>query len=175
MASLKAKHVINFLCIPVVLIGISMCFQGMENIRRAEATQQWPTAPGTITYSKVSAQGFPARGNIKSSNGHIHKPVIKYNYLIQGVQYQNNNIYLGDDQIPNVVSYADEMVAKYAPRQKVVVYYSPIDPQLSVLETGVSQVTFTPFVYGGILISFSLAIPLIFWIFSKSQQTTPEV
>jgi Protein of unknown function (DUF3592) len=167
----KLQALITFLCVPLIPIGISMCFQGIENIRSAEATQQWPTAPGIITYSKVSDSG----NNYKNTSTKIHKPVIKYKYLVKNIQYQSSNIYLGDDQIPNVVSYADEMVAKYAPNQKVVIYYHSIDPQLSVLETGVSQVTFTPLVYGGILIASSLAIPLIFWIFSKLQRTVPEV
>jgi Protein of unknown function (DUF3592) len=167
----KSKYVITFLCMPLIPIGLSMCWQGLENIRSAEATQQWPTAPGMITYSKVSNSG----NNYKNTSTKIHKPVIKYKYLVKSVQYQNNNIYLGDDQIPNVVPYADEMVAKYAPNQKVVIYYSPIDPQLSVLETGVSQVFFQRLVYGGILISIGLAIPLIFWVFSKLQRTVPEV
>ncbi len=101
--------------------------------------------------------------------------MIKYKYLVKGVQYQNNNIYWGDDQIPNVVSDADEMVARYTPRQKVVIYYNPIDPQLSVLETGVSQVTFIPLVHGGILTSIGFSIPLILWIFRKLQPTAPEV
>jgi Protein of unknown function (DUF3592) len=167
----KSHALITFLCMPLIPIGISMCFKGMENIRSAEATQQWPTAPGMITYSKVSSSG----SSYKSTSTKIHKPVIKYKYLVKGVQYQNNNIYLGDDQIPKVVSYADAMVAKYPPKQQVVIYHHPIDPQLSVLETGVSQVTFTPLVYGGILIAIGLTIPLIFWLFSKLQQTAPEV
>jgi hypothetical protein len=50
-------------------------------------------------------------------------------------------------QFRNVVSYADEVVAKYRPKQKAIVYYNSRRPNLSVLEPGTSKTTFQPLIF----------------------------
>jgi hypothetical protein len=150
----KLKFAIAFLCLPVIWHGINMSIQGNDDIQKAQATYNWSKTTGTITYSKVSDAGTdPIPGKIdKSSIARIHRPVIKYNYRVNNLQYQGNTIYFGDDNARNVVSYADEVVAKYRPRQQAVVYYNSRQPTLSVLEPGTSETTFLPLTFGRILI-----------------------
>jgi hypothetical protein len=171
--SSKSKFVIAFLCLPVIWYGINMIIQGNDHIQKAQATHSWSKTTGTITYSKVSDAGTdPSPGKVnKSSIARIHRPVIKYNYRVNNLQYESNTIYFGDDQVRNVVSYADEVVAKYRPRQKAVVYYDPRQPTLSVLEPGTSETTFLPLTYGRILVVGGVCVPSLFFIFSKLSKT----
>jgi Protein of unknown function (DUF3592) len=165
----KSKFIIAFLCLPVIWHGINMCWQGNDDIQKAKETHNWYKTTGTISYSKVSDAGVdPSPGKVnKSSIARIHRPVIKYNYLVNNIQYQSSTIYFGDDNARNVVSYADEVVAKYRLRQQAVVYYHPRQPSLSVLEPGASETTFLPLTYGLILIVGGICIPSLFFIFSK--------
>jgi hypothetical protein len=169
----KSKFVIALLCLPAIWHGINMCIQGTDDIQKAKETYNWSKTAGTITYSKVSDAGTdPSPGKVnKSSIARIHKPVIKYNYRVNNLQYEGNTIYFGDDKAPNVVSYADEVVAKYAPRQKAVVYYNPRQPTLSVLEPGTSETTFLPLTFGRILIVGGIVVPSLFFIFSNLSKT----
>jgi Protein of unknown function (DUF3592) len=171
MASFKSKYVITLLCIPFILVGISMCFEGLGNIRNAERTEHWETAPGVIAYSKISEQGskpsYTSSGKQIGNNNRIYKPIIKYNYIVKSIQYQSNTIYLGDDQAPNVVSYADTVVSQYPVKQKIMVRYDPANPQFSVLKTGTSEVTFKPLVIGLIFVVAGICMQLWFWVFSR--------
>jgi Protein of unknown function (DUF3592) len=150
-----------------------MCIQGNDDIQKAQATHSWSKTTGTITYSKVSDAGIdPSPGKIdKSSIARIHRPVIKYNYHVNNLQYQGNTIYFGDDNARNVVSYADEVVAKYRPRKQAVVYYNPRQPTLSVLEPGTSETTFLPLTFGRILVVGGICVPSLFFIFSKLSKS----
>ena len=169
----KLKFAIAFLCFPVIWHGINMSIQGNDDIQKAQDTHNWSKTTGTITYSKVSDAGTdPSPGKInKSSIARIHRPVIKYNYRVNNLQYESNTIYFGDDNARNVVSYADEVVAKYRPRQQAVVYYNPRQPTLSVLELGTSETTFLPLTFGGILVVGGVCVPSLFFIFSRLSKT----
>jgi Protein of unknown function (DUF3592) len=61
------------------------------------------------------------------------------------------------------------ILSKYEKNKQVVVYYNPINPQESVLETGASEETFVSLVYGGILIFIGVVIPIVFFIFRGSS------
>jgi hypothetical protein len=161
---LNIRHIINILCIPVIITGVYNCFQGIETIDIANKTHTWKTAPGTITYSGVET----SRNNHRQSTTVYQKPKVDYVYIVNGVNYQGNTIYWGDDRSPALVSYTDSIVSKYPKHKKIVVYYHPSSPQQSVLETGTSEVTFVPLVFGGILIFVGSLLPVIFFIFRNS-------
>ncbi len=169
----KLKFAIAFLCLPVIWHGINMSIQGNNDIHKAQETYNWSKTTGTITYSKVSDAGIdPSPGKInKSSIARIHRPVIKYDYRVNNLLYEGNTIYFGDDKVRNVVSYADEVVAKYRPKQTAIVYYNPRQPTLSVLEPGTSETTFLTLTFGGILVVGGVCVPSLFFIFSKKSET----
>jgi Protein of unknown function (DUF3592) len=161
--SLNVRHIINILCVPVILSGIYNCFQGIQTIKIANETYSWKTAVGTITYAGIEES--PSTGKYKTV---YRKPVIKYTYIADKRIYQGNTIYWGDDKSSNQVSYTSDVISKYPKNKRIVVYYNPLDPQKSVLEAGTSEVTFTLLVLGGILIFIGVSIPILFFIFRKS-------
>jgi Protein of unknown function (DUF3592) len=167
--SLKARHIINILCVPVILSGIYTCFQGIETIKIANETSSWKTGTGTITYAGVKES--PSTGKYKTV---YRKPVINYTYIANKRIYQGNTIYWGDEKSPDQVSYTSDVIAKYKTNKQVVVYYNPLDPQKSVLEIGTSEVTFVSLVYGGILIFVGTSLPILFFVFRKSPTGSME-
>jgi hypothetical protein len=158
----KTRYLINILCVPVILAGIHTCFQGIETIKIANETSSWKTGSGTITYAGVKES--PSTGKYKTV---YRKPVIKYSYIANKRNYQGETIYWGDDKSPDRVSYTNDVISKYTKNKQVVVYYNPLNPQKSVLETGTSEVTFVSLVLGGILIFIGGSIPILFFIFRK--------
>jgi hypothetical protein len=162
--NLNARNIINILCIPVILYGVSFCVQGVEAIKIANETYSWKTAAGTVTYSGVEK----SQNNNGKRTTVYRKPVVKYAYIVNSINYQGNTIYWGDDKSPASVSYTDDVIAKYTKNKKIVVHYNPANLQQSVLETGTSEVTFVLLVFGGILIFVGTALPAIFFVFRKS-------
>jgi hypothetical protein len=168
--SFNIRYIINILCIPVVLCGIHTCFQGAEIVKTANETYAWKTASGKIIYAGI--QESSSTGKYKTV---YRKPVIKYTYIANKRHYQGDTIYWGDDKRSiNQVSYTDDVVAKYTKNKQIVVYYNPLDPQKSVLETGTSETTFTLLVFGGILIFIGSAIPLLFFVFRNASTGSME-
>jgi Protein of unknown function (DUF3592) len=164
--SLNVRHIINILCVPVVLYGISFCCRGVETVKIANETYSWKIGTGTITYAGKTQSS--STGKYKASYGN---PIVKYTYVANERNYQGDTVYwrntIGSYQFSR--SYVDNILSKYEKNKQFVVYYNPINPQESVLETGASEETFVSLVYGGILIFIGVVIPLIFFVFRGSS------
>ena len=92
---------------------------------RGTASQQWPTTDGTILESQVDY------------DGDHHRAKIRYQYVVQAEVLTGEVITYRGINTDRVT--AEEYAEKYPISMKVVVYYDPASPAISVLEPGVDK------------------------------------
>lgn len=98
-------------------------------------TTRYVATDGTVTVSRVDA---PRRGK----NGPNYRPVIEYDYEVAGAKLHGDQrraweIGLSGTSARRAVQ---RIVGRYPAGQTVTVYYSPTDPQHSVLEPGIAGI-----------------------------------
>jgi hypothetical protein len=95
-----------------------------KNVKLARASVGWPSVPGKVTVATTINRLWR------------RQPRVTYTYQVNGRDHTGLNIVIG-----NVVAdkETDDMLAKYPVGADVTVYYSPIDPSVSVLEPGPNE------------------------------------
>ncbi len=105
-----------------LIAGIAIGVSAVSNYRLASETDLWPTAEGLVTKSESRGVAKKRRHNLR------------YSYTVDGRQYEGQRSALRDGLIKHRLS---DRVSLYPVGQYVTVYYSPEDPNFSILETGV--------------------------------------
>lgn len=117
-------------CLPMLLVGGILYFIAQRGMRSAKITQTWPTTNGQIMFSTVQARTTSSSEGTSTS----HYPVVTYQYQVGGQMYQSNSLYAGSE-----VGYwrgkAERKAAQYPQGAMVPVYFNPMNPSQSVLET----------------------------------------
>jgi hypothetical protein len=93
---------------------------------KAAASATWPTAPGTVTQSRIDA--VPDR-----EGDTLYGPVVQYGYRVGGMDYTAERIGWGGREY-NTKEKAEAVCARYPAGQPVAVYYDPQAPSKAVLE-----------------------------------------
>jgi uncharacterized protein DUF3592 len=119
----------DFLEIPyrpplLCLLAIIVLGYGLRDLTRAAASANWPKAPGRI----VSSQTVEHRR---------YRPSIDYTYVVAGTTYRGNTYRFGDTSYWKREK-ADAAAHAYAPGKDVLVSFNTSNPQVSVLEPGVT-------------------------------------
>ena len=129
----KKKMALGCSPIPWILIilGVIVFAAGAHDFLRSRASADWPTAPGEIRHASVDKH--------KDSSDHItHSANIKYEYKVEGTVYHGDRVSF-DNSKSSDSSHANEIVRKYPKGEKVDVYYMPDDPEVCVLEPGLTE------------------------------------
>lgn len=111
----------------------------------AEASKEWPSTQGVITFSELSKSHNSEGNTMYSANVH-------YTYSVGSNKYNDSNIRTVDGSSSSKRA-AKNTVRKYAKGTKVTVFYDPEFPNTAVLEPG------TDFLFGMLL-----KLPLVFCI-----------
>ena len=116
----------------------------------ARASRDWPTVAGRIVRSEIrsnrGANGLPG-----------FRAMIRYAYVVDEEEYEGREVSGGNFPYRSARS-ANLRVAAFPVGELVTVRYSPDDPELAVLETGMSvDVLYLP-VMAGLLLLAALAI-----------------
>jgi Protein of unknown function (DUF3592) len=125
-----------FLCL-FILAGLAGLGAGVWNLYRGVRCESWPTAEGTVDRAEMTYHS--------SKNGGTYSADISYHYQAAGAYYSGKRLAFG--AMSSSSSYAQNILARYPVGTKVQVHYSPDDPELAVLETGV---------HGGVWIEFGV-------------------
>ena len=112
----------------------------------AEASEEWPTVEGVITYSEL-------RSSRNSDGNELYSADVDYVYTVDGKKYSGGNIETLDGSTSSRSS-VKKTLRKYAVGTKVPVYYDPEFPNTAVLEPG------TSFLFG-LLLKLPLAFCLV--------------
>ena len=115
--------------IPFLVAGLALVFFGLRDVARATASEDWPTAAGTVLLSSVEYE-------TDSDGGGTYRAEVLYEFDVGGTTYSSNRIEFGTVQTNNP-SGAQVTVNRYPVGEQVLVHYDPDDPFLAVLEPGI--------------------------------------
>lgn len=116
---------------PFLILALVFFFAWRRSASRADASQQWNAVPGTIGAASVE----PRRS--ADSDGGYHTayyPTVLYEYEVQGKRYVGQQITFGSQVGYGNANRAQQVVDRYAPGNRVQVYYDPTKPDQAVLE-----------------------------------------
>ncbi len=129
----------------LVIVGYAIAFMlGKPILDHAWASKTWPQATGTITRSEIE------RSRSKQGTA-MYSCVIDYEYVVDGKPFNGDTVWFGGGYSSSSDTVAREAVRKYPKGKSVKVYYSPEDPNVSVLEPGA---VFSSYILFGIGLAF---------------------
>jgi hypothetical protein len=119
----------------------------------ARASRYWPTVPGRVVRSEI-------RSNRRANGLPGFRTLVRYAYVIGDEEYEGREVAGGDFPYRSTRS-ATSRVAAYPVGELVTVRYSPDDPEIAVLEAGVSvEVLYLPVMAGLLLLG---ALTMVSW------------
>jgi hypothetical protein len=148
MAKVKTVGPIGSIIIGGIMVvgGYLLAFHvGRPAMKKAEASEGWPTTTGVVTHSEVARD--------HDSDGTMYRPDVEYEYTVDGQDYVGNTITVGAKVSTNVAGGAQKKVNEYPVGKEVKVHYDPDDPAESCLEPGVRASASIPF-WAGIGVLF---------------------
>jgi hypothetical protein len=98
-------------------------------LRKFRESKHWPSTTGTIIHSSVES-GFT---NVGGGGALVVRPNVTYEYEVAGQKFTSSRLAIIEINTANEES-AREKADKYAPGQRVQVYYDPHKPSFAVLE-----------------------------------------
>ena len=113
------------------LIGVILLVVAIVSRKKAQKAKSWPTAQGTVISSEVRTHQ-----DISSDDGHSstsYEPLVKYSYTVNNISYTGSRIGYGANMFDR--NTAQNMANRYMAGSTLPVYYNPIDPHDSVLDT----------------------------------------
>ena len=149
MAQNVRAMVSRFFSIPFILAGIAVVFLGSRSIWNGKASQGWPTTQGVILSSKVDYQESPKMGK-------TYEAVISYKFTVDGQVHTSSRVAYDSNLSDPAV--AEGLVKKYPQGAEVAVYYAPNNPEVSVLEPGISRGVLMIPVFGFVCFSMGMAM-----------------
>jgi hypothetical protein len=126
-----------------ILAGAVAVGAGCWNLFRGLRCKNWPTAEGVVDRAEMKSHS----GN---KGGVTYSADITYHYNVAGGYHTGTRLAFG--AMSSSSSYAQGILDRYPVGAKVPVYYSPDDPELAVLETGI---------HGGVWIEFGVGTVFI--------------
>lgn len=116
--------------IPFVVVALFLARWSMKQKARVNASQNWPSTTGRILFSSVEQRRTSnARGGYSTS----YYPVVRYDYTVNGQQYQGGTINFGQVGLGSYNAVAQK-AAQYPVGSMVQVYYNPENPADAVLD-----------------------------------------
>ena len=117
----------------LLLIGGIISFVSAKSLYQANETKGWPTTAGIIIDADV------ADGEIVGSDNvvRIHVPHVSYQYEVEGKTYKSDRLsYYDTYRVSKRRS--RNITNRYQVGRSIPVYYSAVDPSVSVLKPGIS-------------------------------------
>ena len=131
---------------------------------RAYASRSWPHTDGLIVYGKQKpgAPELPAEDDGITVSSASHAARLVFRYEVNGQRHFNNVRRFG--QLSSADSdWTEEITQRYPQGRAVTVLYSPSDPDVAVLESGITTEAFWLPGVGLAFLLFGLAV-LVFGI-----------
>ena len=130
---IRIEKSIRVLLTVFFIIGISVLGYGLSMLINGYATSTWPTTEATIIQCKIEHKRVKSNSNRGMTN--VFMPKIEYNYSVDGKGYTGNRIRVVDYSVSHGQSQV--ILDSYPVDSTVQVYYSPTEPEKSVLVPGI--------------------------------------
>ncbi len=141
-----------FIGLVFFLVAAGILWWGINTVRNASVSKNWPAVPGTITVSQVAIS--------TDDDGTTYSADVQFKYVVNDRWYTADTVNFGEYGSGNR-SRAEKIVARYPPGSQVTVYYNPDNPGTAVLEPGVTWGS-----YFGFLMSLAFLIAPALMLFS---------
>lgn len=139
--------------------GIYLVYLGIKNMRKAQASQNWPSATGQVTGVDVG------ESHSTDSDGHHHTsyyPIVRYTYVVNGQSFAGDKLAFGP-RTSGRYAKAQATANRYAVGAPVTVYYSPENPEDAVLEKRAAGTMATLIIGIAFLaVTVCLGLPIVF-------------
>ncbi len=147
---------------PLVAFVIAiLCIVAFARARkRAKASTQWPTVPGTITTSAVIEERIEDKPTDDDNSPGLKQRQIRYTYRyrvdlrfayrVGQRDFVGTTWAWGWTPIFGRRDLAEKITGKYLQDQSVKVYYDPAQPDTAVLEPSNRQGSLAPLIFGGV-------------------------
>lgn len=130
-------------------LGGAFLIEGLSQSSIANASGEWPTTDGVVTYSRVLK-----RSSDDDDGGYIYTPVVVYDYQLAGNNYTAHRI-----AFHKLKGDAARSAAERFPKgEKVKVAYNPDDALETVLEPGAGPGNLIQTVLGGLFVFIGAAM-----------------
>ncbi|MDH3217219.1 MAG: DUF3592 domain-containing protein [Candidatus Krumholzibacteria bacterium] len=121
-----------------VAAGIAMTIRGKGVLGDAKASATWPAAYGKIVTSQVTKKSHQSRRNGRQRTTVTYWANLSYRYDVDGLRYTSDTVSFGEYGSDDP-EHARDVVHRYPEGKEVEVHYNPTDPEVAVLEPGVSR------------------------------------
>jgi hypothetical protein len=112
-----------------VIAGGYFLLKILQDYLKAKATHTWPSIQGIVVESRIEEKG--------SSGEFSYKPVVVYEYEINGFLLKSSDLIVGGQSLTNGSYFqAGKLVRDFPLGQTVDVIYNPANPKDSVLLKG---------------------------------------
>ncbi|MPQ45718.1 DUF3592 domain-containing protein [Marinifilum sp. N1E240] len=142
----------------VFIVGGWLFYKNISEsiVKEAEDSKTWPSVEGVISYSDL-------RRSI-SDGDEMFAVDLEYNYFVKGAKHAGNRISAIDGSSSNKSGVIRDL-QEYPVGKKVMVFYDPEIPSISLLKPGANL--FTYFVkYGPLLFCF-IGVLMLFQVIKK--------
>lgn len=114
----------------VIVLCIWSIQEGLQGLRIARESSQWPTVPGRVVLSKEDVM-------VKGDTGaKTFAPWIEYTYLVDGKEYKSFRVRSTSFDYLLNTEWSKPWLDAYPVGKEVVVYVNPANPSESVLLPG---------------------------------------
>jgi len=122
-----------------MLVGLILMTPGMRSLMRARDSLAWPKAPGIILFTRITSSTSVDRDaeGIKTRTTTYNSP-LAVEYEVNGRKHYSNKRRFGQLS-GSGEQWAQEIAERYPIGAKIQIAYSPADPDLAVLELGISS------------------------------------
>ena len=146
MTTPTSPRILLFFSAPFILVGILGVGWGTHGLVQGLRCKSWPHVEGIVTAAEMTMQ--PGSGDTQDTYG----GKVSYDYQVGGKYYSAERLSFGD-YTSGSTGHAQSILNRYRPGSKVVVYYSPADPENAVLETGIHPGVWVGIGVGGIMLA----------------------
>lgn len=120
----KMNQIFLFIFTVLAVVGsIKLLF----NLYNADISRKWPECTATIIES-----GYEKVEGMEGGVG--YRIIITYRYIIDGVQYENNNYNFCNQSVDKYER--EQLLARYPVGKKITIHVNPKNPASSVIVTG---------------------------------------
>ncbi len=149
----RANPLLGVLIMPLFLIvGVFVTKWGAKTLDNAKESMDWPTVQGQVLHSEVVREKKSNSGSRSSGGSSVtYNADVMFEFKLKGDTYSSDNVSFGQYSSSDP-SEARKIVRDYPQGSSVTVYYNPEDPDVSVLEPGV---TWSSYIIWGMGLLFS--------------------
>jgi hypothetical protein len=149
----------NFFILLLLLTILPSIYFIFVSVPRSILCQYYPTVEGKIMSGEVGSSNLNQTENKYDNDliGRIYSTQIKYVYFVDGPTYFNKKICWHRFDSSSYSSHS-KTVKRYPKDKRVTVFYSPNNPQIAVLEPGLTSETIFWILFCALSVSFVLFI-----------------